>query len=301
VALDGRSSEFLRGYGFVVGCIACHGRALHLFDECDEAGEALVAGGFVGGRGVGRFAGAHEAVACSVVGDRLIFFPCCFHGFGSGGDGGADAGVIAGVEAVDGGGDGGDVRRARAVEDEGGGEVFAMSGEGEGFSSSPAEACDGDLSVGGGDLLCVVGCGVEVGVDHGWIKPGDRFGGGVGAGEGIGRAVVGAEAGEKVGGDDDEALCGEFVGHLLGPVAEAEDLMDEDDDGGFGFDFGINDEGLNGAVAVLEVDVLVVAGRGVEAGLGPVLRMEGGCGEGKEQEESEEVQDWSAHGRSVVC
>ena len=177
-----------------------------------------------------------------------------------------------------------------AVEDEGGGEVFAMSGEGEGFAAAPAEAGDGDLAVGGGDFLGVVGCGVEVGVDDGGVETGDGFGGGVHAGEGVGAAVVGAEAGEQVGSDDDEALSGEFVGHLLGPVAEAEDLVDEDDDGGFGFDLGIDDEGLNGAVAVLEVDVLVVAGRGVEAGFGPVLRLEGGGGEGKEQSGGEEFE-----------
>ena len=66
--------------------------------------------------------------------------------------------------------------------------------------------------------------------------------------------------------------------------------MDEDDDGSFGFDLGIDDEGLNGAAAVLEVDVLVVAGRGVEAGFGPVLRVDGCGGEGKEQSGGEEFE-----------
>jgi hypothetical protein len=66
--------------------------------------------------------------------------------------------------------------------------------------------------------------------------------------------------------------------------------VDEDDDGGFGFDLRIDDEGLDGAVAVFEVDVLVVAGRGVEAGLGPVLRLEGSGGEGKEEGGGEEFE-----------
>jgi hypothetical protein len=65
--------------------------------------------------------------------------------------------------------------------------------------------------------------------------------------------------------------------------------VDEDDDGGFGFDLRIDDEGLDGAVAVLEIDVLVVAGRGVEAGLGPVLRVEGSDGQGEEQSGGEEL------------
>ena len=47
--------------------------------------------------------------------------------------------------------------------------------------------------------------------------------------------------------------------------------MDEDDDGGFVADFGIDDEGLECAVAVLEGDVLAVTRRGVELGLGPLL------------------------------
>ena len=166
-----------------------------------------------------------------------------------------------------------------------------MRGEGEGLATSPAEARDGDLAISGGNFLGVVGCGVEVGIDDGCVEAGDGFGGGVHAGKGVGAAAVGAEAGEEVGSDDDEALSGEFVGHFFGPVAEAEDLVDEDDDGGLGFDFGVDDEGLDGAVAMLEGDVFVVARRGVEAGFGPVLRVKGRGRERKEQEESEMVQD----------
>ena len=66
--------------------------------------------------------------------------------------------------------------------------------------------------------------------------------------------------------------------------------MDKNDDGSFGFDFGIDDEGLDGAVAVFEWDVLVVPGRGFEAGLGPVLRVQGRGGEGKEQSGGEEIE-----------
>ena len=277
-------------YGFVAGGVAGGRGAFHFLDERDEASEALFAGGFVCGRGVGSFAGAHEAVASSVVGDGFEFFACGFHGLGSGREGGADAGVVAGVEAVDGGGDGGDVRGSGAVEDEGGGEVFAVRGEGEGFSATPAETDGGDRSVTGGDFFSVVGGGVEVGGDDGGIEARDGFGGGVHAGEGVGVAVVWAEAGEEIGRDDDEALAGELVSHLFSPVAEAEDFMDENDDGSFGFDFGIDDEGLNGATAVLEVDVLMVAGRGVEAGFGPVLRVNGGGGERQEKGGGEEFE-----------
>ena len=51
--------------------------------------------------------------------------------------------------------------------------------------------------------------------------------------------------------------------------------MDEDDDGGLGFDFGIDDEGLDSAIAVFEGDVFVMTRRGIEAGFGPVLRLDG--------------------------
>ncbi len=109
---------------------------------------------------------------------------------------------------------------------------------------------------------------------------------------------LGAGAGEEVGGDDDEAGGGEVVGHGFGPVGEAEDLVDEDDDGDFVFDLGIDDEGLDGAVAVLDGDVLAVARRGFEAGFGPVL---GVGGERKKQEDGgEEAEGCAAHGRSLV-
>ena len=103
------------------------------------------------------------------------------------------------------------------------------------------------------------------------------------AARGVGAAAVGAGAAEQVGRDDDVALRGEFVGHLLGPVAEAEDLVDEDDDGRFVADFGIDDEGLHGAVAVLDGDVFAVARRFLQRGFGPVLRGQRGGGEDEEE------------------
>jgi hypothetical protein len=62
----------------------------------------------------------------------------------------------------------------------------------------------------------------------------------------------------------------------------------EDDHGSFGFDLGVDHEGLDGAIAVLEGNVFVMAGRGFEAGLGPVLGLGGGGGEGEEKSGGEE-------------
>jgi len=173
-----------------------------------------------------------------------------------------------------------------------------MGGEGEGFASTPAEAYGCDLAVAGGDLFGVVGDGVEIGGDLVRVQAGDGFGDGVLAREGVGAATFGAGAGEEVGCDDDEACGGEVVGHRFGPVGEAEDLVDEYDDGDFAFDLRIDDEGLDGAVAVLDGDVLAVARRGFEACFGPVLSV---GGEGKEQEDcGEEAEGCAAHGRSLV-
>ena len=270
---------------------------LHLLDEGDEAGEALFAGGLVAGDGVvGVFASAHESVACTFIGDGIVLFAGDLHGFGRGGDGGTDAGVIAGVKAVDGSGNGGDVGWAGAIEDEGGREVFAMCCEGEGLAATPAKADRGDLAIARRELFSVVGCGVEVGVDDCRIEARDGFDGIILRCKGGGTAPVGAEAGEEIGCDDDEALSREFVCHLFGPVAKAEDLMDEDDDRCFGFDLGIDDECLDGAITMLEGDVFVVAGRGVEAGFGPVLSLSGGDGEGEEQSCGEKLKR-ARHGK----
>ena len=223
----------------------------------------------------GVFAGTHEAVPGALVGNRLIVLAGRLHGCGGGRDGGVDASVVAGVEAVDRGGDGGHVRGAGTVKDEGGGKVFAMGGKGEGLAAAPAEADRGDFAVGCRKVLAVVGRGIEIGIHAVRVQTGDGFHRCVLAGEFAGPAAIGPETGEQVGGNDDEALCGQFVGHLLGPVAKAEDLVNEDDHGGFGFNLGVDHEGLNGTIAVLERHVLVVARRCFQAGFRPVLRMDG--------------------------
>ena len=213
MALDGGGDglEEFAGDGFVDGVGG--GFGVELLEEGGEAGEGLLAGLFVGlghgGVGFGGwvFAGAHEAVACSVVGDGFVLLVGGLHLVDGGGDGGADAGVVSGIEAVDGGGDSRDVRWWWAVEDEGGGEVFAMGGEGEGFASTPAEAGDGGFAVGGWKLLAEVGGGVEVGGDLIGGEAGDGLGDGVLGGEGVGASATWGCTGEEVGGDDDVA-CG---------------------------------------------------------------------------------------------
>ena len=160
-----------------------------------------------------------------------------------------------------------------------------MGGEVEGLATAPAEARDEETAVGRRQFFAVVGGGVEVGGDDDGIERGDGPGDGVLAGEGVCSAAVGAKAGEQVGRDDDEALRGELVGHLLSPVAEAEDLVDHEDDGGLLADLGIDDEGLHGAVAVAEGDVLAMARRLLQRRLGPILRKERASGEGEENDE----------------
>jgi len=199
-------------------------------------------------------------VSGSVVGDGFEALACGLHRFDGGWERRADAGIVAGVEAEDRCGDGGNISGAGAIEDEGCGEVFAVSGEGERFATSPAETYGGDLAVSGGDLFGEVGYGVEVGGDGIGIEAGDGFRDGVHAREGVRATAVGAEAGEEIRRDDDEACGGQVVGHRFGPVGEAEYLVNKDNDRYLLLNLGVHDEGLDGAVAMLDGDVLAVAG-----------------------------------------
>ena len=135
------------------------------------------------------------------------------------------------------------------------------------------EPVHGDFAVGCREVFAVVGCGVEISIHDVRIQAGYGFYRCVLTGEFTGAASVGSETREQIGRDYDEALGGEFVGHFLGPVAEAENFVDENDDRRFGFDFGVDDEGLDGAISVLEGHVLVMAGGCIEACFCPVLRL----------------------------
>ena len=218
-------------------------------------------------------------MASAVIRCRIVEFAGGFHRIGCGGNGGADAGVIACIEAVNGSDDGRNVGGSGAVEDEGGAEIGAMRGEGEGFGSSPAESGDGDSAVGGGQLLAVVGRGIEIGQHPGGIESGDGFDAVILAGEGIGAATAGTVAAEQVGSDDDEAFAGQLVGHLFGPVAEPEDFVDENHDGCLVFDLRVDDQSLQGARGMLEGDIFAMARRSFQASFGPVLRV---CGDGEQ-------------------
>src|SRR4051812_11131176 len=95
-------------------------RCSNLLQNRFDSGPGLVAGFLVGLAGVRGFAGAHEAVACSFVGDGLVGFAGLFHELFGFRNGGIHAGVVAAVETVDRRLDAGDVRRfvrAGAVED----------------------------------------------------------------------------------------------------------------------------------------------------------------------------------------
>ncbi len=124
------------------------------FEQRGHPLEGLIARCLIGGVVVGGiFSSAHEAVSGSFIGDGVVLLSGGLHGCCRGGNGGVDAGVVATVEAIDGSGDSGELRRRRAVKDEGCGKVFAMRGEGEGFAASPAEAGGDKDSVRGGSFL----------------------------------------------------------------------------------------------------------------------------------------------------
>jgi hypothetical protein len=74
-----------------------------------------------------------------------------------------------------------------------------------------------------------------------------------------GAAAVGAHAGQQIGRDGDVTGGGELVSDFLRPIGEAEDLVDDEDDGCFAFDFGIGDERFDRATVVFGGDELTMA------------------------------------------
>ena len=82
-------------------------RRAHLMQKLHEAREGLIARGFVGGDGVARvLSGTHKSVTSAIVRDRIVEFAGGLHRIGGGGDGGADPGIVACIEAVNGSDDG---------------------------------------------------------------------------------------------------------------------------------------------------------------------------------------------------
>ena len=211
-------------------------------------------------------------MAGAVVDVGGVFLAGGFHFLFGGFGGGGDAVVVAAVEGGDGGVDVFEfaVVGRGAVEDGGGVEGGLGDGVVEGHAAAPAET-DGDgFAVGGGLLEGVVAGGVEIGDDDVGFHAADGAGDIGAGGEGFGAAAVGAFAGEEVGCDGDEAVGGELVGDGAGPVGEAEDFVDDEDDGGLVFSFGVDDVGFEGGFGAGDVDVdeFAVARGGIAAGLG---------------------------------
>ena len=163
------------------------------------------------------------------------------------------------------------VGRRRAVKNKSGGKICAICGEAESLRAAPAESGDEQFAVCGGELQGVVGGGVEIGGDLIGIEFADGFGGRV-TGKIFCAAAAGSHAAEQVWRDGDVAGGGNFVGELLRPVAEAENFVDDEDDGALVFRFGVDDERFDAAGIVLHGDPFAVA-RGLrEALLRPGLR-----------------------------
>src|ERR1700722_2342054 len=120
-------------------------------------------------------------------------------------------------------------------------------------------------------MLAII-CGrIEVSSHAVRIQPGDGLGDRILTRKLAGSATVGTKAGEQVGSNDNVALGGEFIGHLLGPVAQAENLVDQDNDRSFGLHFRVDNEGLDRPVAMLDGNVFAMAGRRFEARFRPIL------------------------------
>lgn len=73
--------------------------------------------------------------------------------------------------------------------------------------------------------------------------------------------------------------------------------MDQNDYRSFGLDLGIDDEGLDRSVTVLERDIFVMSRGHFKACFGPVL---GDQWTGRKENKCEEFEEGYAHGRSVI-
>jgi hypothetical protein len=104
---------------------------------------------------------------------------------------------------------------AGAIEHECGAQVLAVRGEPEGFPTAPGESYDGDLAVGGGQILAEIDRGIKIRQHACGIEGRDRLDSRVLIREFAVAATVGSVAAEQVGYDDDEPFVGQFVRHLL--------------------------------------------------------------------------------------
>jgi len=163
-----------------------------------------------------------------------------------------------------------------AVEDEGGVEVLVVGGVAEGLAAAPAVPRHRQLAVARRQLQRVGGDGVEVGGDLLGFERVDRLGCGVAGREVDRAAALEPLAGEQVGGERDVAGLGELVGDAAHPVGEAAVLVDDDHRRRLGLALGVDDEGVDGALAVLHRHPLVVARRLLQPRQGPVLGEHGG-------------------------
>src|SRR6266849_3917151 len=187
---------------------------------------------FVGVVRIRGFAGAHEAVACAVVGHRVVGFARRFHL----GDGirkrGVDARVVACIEAVNGSLDTRHrvLLRRHNVENKGCGQIRPIRGEAERLASTPAEAPNKKFAVRSRELQRVIRCGIQVRSHLVGIKVADglhRF-----AFREVGAAAaVRAHAGEKVGSDCNVAGRGDLICQILHPVRHPKDFVNDQHDG----------------------------------------------------------------------
>jgi hypothetical protein len=163
--------------------------------QLDQPGKSLLARRLIARHRVARIlAGTHEAVSRAIVRNRLVFLARGLHCFDRAGNSGANARVVARVEPIHRSVIGGDIRRPWTIEHKGRRQIPAVGCEGEGLAPAPTEADDRDLAVGGGQMLAIVGRGVQVGENHTRIQAGHSFDRCILAGKLAGAAAVRAKA-----------------------------------------------------------------------------------------------------------
>src|SRR5262249_26470427 len=145
------------------------------------------------------------------------------------------------------------IHKHRTVENEGGFEIGAISGESPCLAASPAETTDGELAVAGWQLDDIIGRSVDIAGDLVGLELSQSAGSIVIALEIFGAAAIGTKARKHVGRDGDIARFGKLIGHAADPIRQSFVLVNYYDGRRFVFHLRVDEEALHFAVAVFDL------------------------------------------------
>src|SRR5579859_3501850 len=228
---------------------------------------------FVGIVRVRRFARAHEAVSCAIVGHRLERFPRGLHV----GDGirnhRANSGVIARKESVH---RSFDARhrvflRRRAVENKRCRQVAAIRRETERLPASPAKSHNEQLPVRRGNFVRIIRRRIQVRGHLVWIQLAHRFHR-LSLRKRRTPPAVGTHSRKQVWRNSNVTGCSNLIRQILHPIRHPEDFVNDQHHGPFVLRLRIHDESLHRPSIMRHGYPLLVPRRLCQLLLRPILR-----------------------------